>query len=93
MGSLMYTDNVVDSLDYRIKHNVRRIPLQDLDILGHGLKQYVERYKILFAYDEKDEKVLNELEKISELLINHQYDKLIEDPLYMIDPHKRKNDY
>ena len=67
MGSIMYSDNVVDSLKYRSEHNLRRISINDLDILGHGLKKYVQRYKILFALDEGEDVLLDELSKFSEL--------------------------
>jgi hypothetical protein len=92
MGSIMYSDNVVDSLKYRVEHNLRRISINDLDILGHGLKKYVQRYKILFALDEGEDVLLDELSKFSELLINREYDKLIGDPSYMIEtkPIERK---
>lgn len=88
MGSIMYSDNVVDSLKYRVEHNVRRISINDLDILGHGLKQYIQRYRILFAFDEDEDVLLKELSKFSELLINREYDKLIGDPNYMIETKK-----
>lgn len=93
MGSLMYSDNDIDSLDYRMKNHVRRISINDLNILGYGLKQYVERYKTLFVYNEEEEKILNELDTFSDLLITRQYDKLIHDPRYMITTEDNHEDY
>lgn len=92
MGNVMYSNNDIESFEYRMSHHVRRITFEDLDILGHGLKQYVERYKLLIAYNDEEEKILNELNTLSELLISHQYDKLIHDPRYMIDPNPKEED-
>lgn len=91
--SIMYSDNTVDSYDYRANRHVRRLTINDLDILGHGLKEYIKRYKILFAYSEEEEKVFEDLDKISDLLIQRRYDLLVSDPQYLIDPNDNKEDY
>lgn len=93
MGSIMYSDNIEDSMQYRVDHNLHRISINDLDILGRGLKNYVETYRILFALEDDEEKVLEELLKFSELLINREYDKLIGDPNYMIDFKSKGKEY
>lgn len=93
MSNIMYSDNDIDSLDYRSFHHVRRITINDLDILGNGLKEYIKRYKTLFAYNDEEEKIFEELDKISDLLIQRKYDQLIFDPSYMIDPNNNKEDY